>query len=201
MKYCLTALLLAALAAGCGGGPPVPESSGGEPGVDTGPADVAPEDVMENINMHLWPSTDTPGEDVKPLLSIQAERVTGMGGGTEQLTFEGARAVVPAREPGDLEINFVAERGSYVEGKRAVLEGGVVARIDDMTIELEDIVWEIVPGLAGAAGQSLAASDNPLRITSPTQQLEASSLRLRAGAKMLELRDVSGEFTFTGDMP
>jgi len=156
---------------------------------------------MENFEMRLWPSTENPGENLAPLLYIRAERVMGLGGDTKELTFEGAEAVVPATSPESRELQFTAKFGSFVEGERALLRDGVVARIDDMTIELEEITWSIMPGEGGAAGSGLAASDRPLRIVSPTQNLEAQALRLYADTETLELREVTGEITFIGELP
>ncbi|MBX3180893.1 MAG: hypothetical protein KF886_26395 [Candidatus Hydrogenedentes bacterium] len=192
-------LMLAVLAAGCGeSAPDAPATP--DAAEQAAPGDAAPpEDVMENVSMDLWPSTDTPGEDVKPLLSIRAERVTGMRGDMNTLSFEGAEAVAPASAPGAAPYKFKAASGAFVEGERAVLSGGVTAEVDDMIIELEEITWAILPGAEGGGGH--AWSDRPLRITSPTQKLEAASLRLNVLAQTIELREVTGEITFEGTTP
>ena len=156
---------------------------------------------MEGVTLDLFPSTDTPGQNLKPLLSIRAERVTRTGGDLSALSFEGARAIVPARTPEAREIEFSADRGEFMEGKSAMLDGNVIARINDMIIELEAITWEIVPGEGGSESGGVATSERPLRITSPNQNLTASGLRLDTAAEIIELRDVDGEFTFVGDTP
>lgn len=156
---------------------------------------------MQDMNLKLWPSTDTPGENVKPLLSIHAARVMGMGGDAKELMLEDAKAVVPATGPESRELEFSAKFGTFVEGERALLRDGVVARIDDMTIELEEITWTIVPGEGGAPSSGVASSDRPLHITSPTQDLEAQGLRLYAATETIELHEVTGFITFVGDTP
>jgi hypothetical protein len=196
-------MLLAVLAAGCGGAPPAPEAPPETPAAPEAP----PEDVMENVQLELWPSTDTPGQDVKPLLLIRAARVTGSGGETKSLSFEGAEATVPAAAPGATELQFTAQHGAFEEGVRAVLDQGVVARVNDMIIELESITWEVAGAggeagaEAGGGGGGIAYSDRPLKITSPTQRLEAASLRLDVATETIELRQVTGEITFSGETP
>lgn len=160
---------------------------------------------MEDIELHLWPSTESTGQDVKPLLSIRAQRVVGAadetGGTTGEMAFEGAIADVPAQEEGDPRIHFEAARGIYLDDQRAVLQGGVTAEIDTMTIALEDITWEIFPEADADGNTSMAYSDNPMKITSPTQNLEAARLRLYPDTEVLELYEVSGEITFMGVQP
>lgn len=203
MKWRAIILSLAVMASGCGGNGAGPESEAAVPSptATVEPSTGSPANVMEDMEWHLFPDPDTPAEGEKPILSIWAERVTGMGDDSTALAIEDVEAVVPAQAPDDREIHFSAARGVYEEGKGARLEGGVVATIDDMTIELEAISWEIAPDQAGAPVGGLAASDAPLKITSPTQSLEASSLRLFSESKTLELRGVTGEITFSGETP
>ncbi len=199
MKRIVPIIALILLVAGCGND--TPETPAEPAQAAPGEAPAVAEDAMEGMKLDLWPSTDTPGENVKPLLSIRAAQVKGLGAETNELTFEGAEAVVPAKSAEDREIRFSATRGSYLEGQKAVLSGGVTALIDDMTISLEDITWDIVPGEGGAPGTGIASSDNPLRITSPTQDLEAQGLRLYIVTQTFELRDVNGFITFSGETP
>ena len=186
------------LLAGCSGNPDTPVEN---TGATDAPLVAPAKDVMQDMTLDLWPSTDTPGDNVKPLLSIRAERVMGMGDDSQELTFEGAEAVVPATGPNARELQFSAKLGSFVQGVRANLRDGVVARIDDMTITLEEISWDIVAGDGSAPGTGVASSDKPLHIMSPTQDLEAQGLRLYLATETLELRDVTGFITFTGDTP
>lgn len=197
MTRTLTALALAVFAAGCGGVPPAPTEDG-TAAPDSTDTVAAPADVMENVKLELWPSPDTPGQDVKPLLLIRAARVTGSGGDTKSLSFEGAEATVPATEPGATSLQFDANHGTFQEGVRALLDQGVVAHVNDMTIELEEITWEVA---SGEGNSGLAFSDHPLKITSPTQNLEAASMRLDMTTQTIELRQVTGEISFTGDAP
>lgn len=203
MKYVIAVLFPALMVAGCGvGAPPMPPPA--ESAAEAAPPEAAPDDTMDmtNIEMHLWPSGDAPGQGVKPLLSIRAQRVTGsMEGGGAEMSFEGAQAVVPPQTPEDSQIHFEAARGTFQENQRAVLSGGVKAQIDDMSITLEDITWEMLPEAGTDHKTGMAFSDKPLKIASPTQNLEAARLRLYPDTKMMELYEVTGVITFTGEKP
>ena len=202
MKFWTAVLIPVAMVAGCGGGTPaVPPPA--DPVAESAPAE-APSDTMDmtNIEMHLWPTGDAPGQDVKPLLSIRAQRVTGsMEGGGAEMSFEGAQAIVPPRTPEDAPIRFEAARGTFQENKRALLKDGVKAQVGDMSIALEDITWEMVPEEGTDHKAGMAFSDKPLKITSPTQNLEAARLRLYPDTNTMELYDVTGVITFSGAKP
>ena len=203
MKYVIAVLLPALMLAGCGGGaPPTPPPA--EPAAEAAPPEAVPDDTMDmtNIEMHLWPSGDAPGQGVKPLLSIRARRVTGsMEGGGAEMAFEGAQAVVPPQTPEDPQIHFEATRGTFQENRRAVLSGGVKAQIGDMSVSLEEITWEIAPREGEEGGTGMAFSDKPLTISSPTQNLEAARLRLYPDTNAMELYEVTGVITFAGEKP
>lgn len=156
---------------------------------------------MENIEMHLWPANAAPRQGQKPLLSIRARRFMGAVGGDDEWSFEDAEAVAPAQEGDHTTISFKAARGTFEEDKRAVLQGGVTAYANDMVITLDDITWEISDVSGESAGGGRAYSNNPIRIDSPTQQLEASSLTLDPETATFELKDVSGEIHFGGIAP
>lgn len=194
----LTFGLLWVLAACSGGTGTTPESNGNAG--ETPVPEPAPEDVMENIEMHLWPAHAAPRQGQKPLLSIRASRFTGSAGGLDggdEWTFEGADAIAPAQEEGETEIRFEAARGVFREEQHATLEGGVTAYVNDMTIDLENFIWEI-GGESGEGPGSRAYSNQPLTINSPTQHLEASSIRLDPATSSFELTDVTGEIHFGG---
>ena len=202
MKYWIALMSPAVLLAGCGGGSPAtpPPAS---PEAETAPA-ATPDSAMDmtNIEMHLWRSSNAPGQDQKPLLSIRAARVTGnMDESGAELSFEGAQAVRPQQKPEDAQIHFEAARGTFLENQRAVLKDGVKAQIDDMAITLEEITWEIAPEGGAEGGTGMAFSDKPLKIISPTQNLEAARLRLYPDTNTMELYDVTGVITFTGEKP
>lgn len=204
MKYPTAPLIFVLLLAGCGGGTPAPPEAPPEATPGDAPSAEAPTDMMDmnEVEMQLWPSSDAPAQGTRPLLSIRAQRVTGsLDGTTAELSFEGAQAVVPPQEEGDSNINFEAARGTYQQNRRAVLSGGVTAQIDDMAIALEDITWEILPQEGAETSTGLAFSDNPLKIASPTQNLEAARLRLYPDTQTMELYDVKGTITFTGEQP
>jgi hypothetical protein len=160
------------------------------------PTNAPPEDVMENIEMSLWPANAVPRQGQKPLLSIEAARFMGSVGSGKEWTFEDAKAVAPAQDEDGTTISFEAAHGVLLEGKQAVLQGGVTAHLDDMTIYLEDITWEISVKNGEAAQGGIAYSNNPIRIDSPTQKLEASSMTLNPETAIIELLDVSGDFYF-----
>lgn len=203
MKYWIAVVFPALTLAACGGGAP-PEAPAPQTDAETAPAEAAPDNAMDmtNIEMHLWPSSEAPGQEEKPLLSIRAQRVTGnMDGSGAELSFEGAQAVVPQQKPEDSQIHFEAASGTFQENQRAVLKGGVKAQIDDMAIALEEITWEIAPQDGEEGGTGMAFSDKPLTITSPTQKLEAARLRLYPDTNSMELYEVSGVITFTGEKP
>jgi hypothetical protein len=203
VKYWIVVVFPALTLAACGGGAP-PATPTPETGAEVAPAEAAPDNAMDmtNIEMHLWPSTEAPGQEEKPLLSIRAQRVTGnMDGSGAELSFEGAQAVVPQQKPEDSQIHFEAASGTFQENQRAVLKGGVKAQIDDMAIALEEITWEIAPQDGEEGGTGMAFSDKPLTITSPTQKLEAARLRLYPDTNSMELYEVSGVITFTGEKP
>lgn len=157
-----------------------------------------PEDVMENIEMSLWPPSDTVQQNQKPVLSIRASRFTGSVGSDSEWSFEEAVAVAPAQDEAHVDIRFEAAHGVFHEDQRATLQGGVTAEMNDMTIHLEDITWEIASegGEENPAGR--AYSTNPVRIDSPTQNLEATSMTLNPETAIIELTDVVGEF-FLGE--
>jgi len=196
VKYCILLTALTLLLAACfgesgTGAPPVDSDAMPDPG-------AAPEDVMENIEMDLWPTNAVPQQGSKPLLSIRARRFAGSVGSDNEWSFEDAEAVAPAQDDQQTTIRFKAARGVFREEERATLEGGVTAYLDGMTIHLDDFTWEIGAQVGDAPQQGRAYTDNPLRIDSPTQQLEASSMTMNPETAIFELRDVSGEIHFGG---
>jgi hypothetical protein len=199
MKPYALALSLTLWLAACSGDsvPPVD----GPDVVGDAEAPELPEDVMENIEMHLWPANAAPRQGQKPLLSIRASSVTGSAAEGGEWAFRDAIAVAPAQEAGQAEIRFKAARGSFDEGRGAVLEDSVTAYMNDMTIQLQDIIWELGTDAGADAKGGQAYSNHPLTIDSPTQKLEASSLRLDPETSNFELTDVSGEIHFGGMTP
>jgi len=205
MKHTVKSTVILLLLAGCGGGttPPPAEQAAAPGGEAPESAPETPVDQMDmnEVEMQLWPPSDGANQNTRPLLSIRAQRVTGsLDGTTGELSFEGAEAVVPPQEEGDSQIDFQAARGTYQQNRKAVLSGGVAAKIDAMSITLEDITWEIQPADAtDNPGLGYAFSDNPLKIDSPTQKMEAARLRLYPATQTFELDDVKGVVTFQGE--
>ncbi|MCF6285295.1 MAG: hypothetical protein L3K26_08905 [Candidatus Hydrogenedentes bacterium] len=191
-------IVFSVLLAACSG--EAPSGAPQEAPPASSPTHAPLENVMENIEMSLWPSDTAPQQGQKPLLSIEAKRFVGSLGSAKEWTFEGAKAVAYAQEEGDTDIHFKAAHGTFIEGKRAVLKGDddndVTAQLDDMTIYLKDITWEISAKNGEDAQGGMAYSNNPIRIDSPTQKLEAASMTLNPETAIIELVDVSGNFYF-----
>ena len=162
------------------------------------PSDGPPEDVMENIEMHLWQKSSAPRQGQKPLLSISARLFRGSVGSGDEWSFEGAEAFAPAQDEQGSDIEFMADSGVYVEDKRATLLGNVQANLNDMTIHLEDITWEIQPASGDTMGGGMAYTNQPVRIDSPTQQLNATSMTIDPATSAFTLKDVTGEIYFGG---
>ena len=196
MKRWILLILVSMCLAACSGAP-LPDTSQEDLPVAS-PTNAPPEDVMENIEMSLWPANAAPRQGQKPVLSIRARRFMGSVGSGGEWTFEDAEAVAPAQDEKHASIRFKAARGVFLEDQRAVLQGGVTAYINDMTIHLEDITWEIGAGNGETPKSGTAYSNNPIRIDSPTQKLDASSMTLNPETAIIELPDVSGEFYFGG---
>jgi hypothetical protein len=192
MKNILLAIALLTTFIGCSG--EAPNVSDVESATNRATPDAPVGDVMENIEMNLWPENTVPQPGERPILWIRAERFEGDLGSGGALSFEGAEAIAPAQEEGQVDLRFVAARGQFQEGKRATLEGGVTAHLDGMTIHMEAITWEIPEG----ENSGVAYSKQPVRIESPTQQLTASSMTLDPATAAITLTDVDGEIRFGG---
>lgn len=195
--WLITALPLALVACS-------PSAPNGSDPVDTTPSPTSeplPEDVMENIEMSLWPPSDSAQQNQKPVLSIRASRFTGSVDSDSEWSFEEAVAVAPAQDDEHVDIRFEAAHGVFHEDQRATLQGGVTAEMNDMTIHLEDITWEIASETGEENPAGRAYSTNPVRIESPTQKLEATSMTLNPETAIIELTDVVGEFFLGGQQP
>ena len=161
-------------------------------------SDGLSEDVMENIEMHLWPTSSAPRQGQKPLLSISARLFRGSVGSGNEWSFEDAQALAPAQDEQGSDIEFKANSGVYVEDKWATLQGGVTANLNDMTIYLKDITWEIRPASGDTMGGGMAYTNHAVRIDSPTQQLNATSMTIDPATSAFTLKDVAGEIYFGG---
>jgi len=162
---------------------PPPADPGGGPGE---PADM----IMNDINLYLHDTRPTAGAVRKPTLWVHANSFTMPEDNIWAL--EDARAVIYGTDQGEEEIILEAKRGRFEQGTSAYLNDGVKAYVGDMTIELSDIEWrnpeENRPGEA--------RSNNPVKVSDPNLQLEASSVRLDPDSKEFELTNVAGIIHF-----
>lgn len=147
--------------------------------------------TMEGINLYLHDAAPTPGAASRPTFSVHAEQFSLLDNAV--WSFEHARAVIYGEQPGGGEITLEAARGRFEEDRGALLEGGVKAYVDELLMELADIEW-VNPQRADEEG--VARSGNPVRVTGPSLNLSASSLRLYPERKVFFLTDVSGLVRF-----
>ena len=147
-----------------------------------------PEDVLTMNDIYLYLHGTAPTEDGArpPTFRLHAETFKMLD--EKSFLVGNANAVIYAQSPESEEIVIRAERGSFVEGQSAKLEGAVTARVGDMTFELEDFEWQNPFGDAPGS----AFSHKPLRLTGPEIELEASSMRIIPDERRLVLTDVSG---------
>ena len=199
MRISVSCVMVALVFSACSG-PSEPDRGNDGPAPNAAP-DAPAEDMMANIDMQLWPLDEVPQAGQKPLLTIKASRFFPSAASDDEWRFEDAVAWAPAQREGQADIHFEANSGLFHEGKWARLEGEVKAWMNDMTIELEDIVWEIGDESSTDQPGGRAYSDHPITIESPTQQLEATSLKLDPKTSEFELTDVSGEIHFGGMTP
>jgi hypothetical protein len=166
------------------------------PTVDSTPA--APREeaddaiTMSGINLFIHDNAPTvEGVERKPLLWLHAEkyRMEGTVWWVEQ-----ARAVVYAHEEGGSDLTLEAARGRFDEGKGAYLESGVIARMADLTIEMQDVSCDILDDRA----VGVARSANPVRVRGEDIELDAAGIELRPDKREVELTDVRGGFVRFG---
>jgi hypothetical protein len=180
-------LLLALAAAGCGGDHrPGAVQPGIEPATD-------PEDdimVMSGIDLYMHDMRPTAGLTKKPTFWVHADEFSIIDDNV--WAFEDARAVIYGQNLEDGNIILEARRGHFEESRRAFLQDDVVAQVGAMTIHLSDIEWRN----PGSDTDGIALSDNPVRISDPDLEIEASSLRLYPADKRFELTGVTGQVRF-----
>ena len=108
-------------------------------------------------------------------------------------SFKNARAVIYGRDEQMEDMFLEAGGGSYQEGKSAYLKDGVIAKIGDMELDLQDIEWLNEEGLG--------KSDYALSIKTPDSDLKASSVRLYHRENKIVLTDVTGTLLLERAMP
>lgn len=188
--------ILAASCAGAGCGffatpapPPLPVIDS----APEGPREEAEDAItMRGINLFIHDNAPTvPGVERKPLLWLHADTYR-MDGAVWWV--EGARAVIYAHSEEGADLSMEAARGRFDEGKGAYLEDGVVARMADLVIELQDVSCDILEDQT----VGVAHSDNPVRVRGEDIELDAAGIRLHPGTREVELTDVRGGFVRFG---
>lgn len=191
MNRCWAIMTSMALMAGCGGAPappPLPEVT-----ADTTPQDE-PEDTitMSGINLFIHDSKPTvQGVDRKPLFWLHADKYQMEG---TMWSVEAARAVIYGQREGSVDVVLDATRGRFEEGKGAYLKDGVVATMNDITIEMQDVNCVILED--ESLGE--ASSDNPVKVRGNDIQLDAGSIRIYPETREMELTDIQGGFIRLG---
>jgi hypothetical protein len=150
-----------------------------------------PEDLlkMTDINLYLHDPRPTEGAPRKPTLWIRADDFTVAE--DDLWRFHNAQATIYGETDMD-SIRLEADEGIFQEDVKATLAGTVRAQVGDMHMQMQDIEYtnpqEDLPGMA--------RTDGPVKVASPTLDLEASSMRFYPDTKTYELTDVSGTIAF-----
>ncbi len=191
MNRCCVWMTGFALLAGCGGAPappPLPEV----------PADPSPQEepedtiTMSGINLFIHDSKPTvQGADRKPLFWLHADKYQMEG---TVWWVETARAVIYGQQEGSVDVVLDATRGRFDEGKGAFLKDGVVATMDDIVIEMQDVNCVILED--ESLGE--ASSDNPVKVRGNDIQLDAGTIRIYPENREIELTDIQGGFIRLG---
>jgi len=181
--------VLAMVCWGCGGTLAPPS----EASPDQVPRAVADPLALEAhvVNLRMWDTRPTDGAPRKPTFWVHADVFSRSE--EEVWSLEGARAVIYGRSEEDELITITAGRGRFQEMKRAYLEGDIVARIQDMKLDMADIEW--------INEERVARTDRPLTLTMEDTHLKASSLRLYPDAKELVMTDVTGFLRLRKETP
>lgn len=191
MNRCWAIMTSMAVLTGCGGAPappPLPEVA-----ADTAPQDE-PEDTitMSGINLFIHDSKPTvQGADRKPLFWLHADKYQMEG---TMWSVETARAVIYGQREGSVDVVLDATRGRFEEGKGAYLKDGVVATMNDITIEMQDVNCVILED--ESLGE--ASSENPVKVRGNDIQLDAGSIRIYPETREMELTDIQGGFIRLG---
>ncbi|HEO71069.1 MAG TPA: hypothetical protein ENN80_07385 [Candidatus Hydrogenedentes bacterium] len=178
MNRCWTALALFLFAA-CG-----PKST--SPKGSAEPSPTNDDITMDRIHLYLHDTRPTQGAPRKPAFAVQAESVALADQGVQ--SFQNARAVIHSADRQTEDILIDAGCGRIEEAKSAYLEGGVVARIGSMRLDLEDLEW--------LNQQRLARTDRPVRIVDGSSRFRAAGMRLDMDAGELILTNGTGLFCF-----
>lgn len=167
------------------------------PSVDSGAAAPAREDIEDGITMtgiNLFIHDNAPtvsGVERKPLLWLHADTYRMEG---TVWWVQGARAVIYAHDEEGADLTMEAACGRFDEGKGAYLEEGVVARMADLVIEMQDVTCDILEDRSVGT----ASSDHPVRVRGEDIELDAGGIRLHPDTREVELTDVRGGYVRFG---
>jgi len=183
-------LIALCLALGCGASDTETKTPSATPApANDSPVEALPapgEITMQDINLYLHDTAPTVGAMKKPSFWVSAKRFSMQENGL--WLFEEARAVAYGENENEEDIIMEAARGSFEEGKGAVMEGGVVAHAGTMTLHLDNITWKNPEN--GERG--VAYSEVPLTIEDTDLQLSADSVHLYPKDKHFEMTRVAG---------
>lgn len=184
--------IVLALAVACGKGPaPTGTAPSAAPSI---PAASDERMNMEGQGVDLWlldshPTAD--GQNRKPTFRVHAD---GFSLAEDDIwSLEQARAVIFGRDENAPEIQLVAGRGRFQQGKMAYLKDGVDVTVGEMRMTLSDIEW--------LNDERVARTDSPLTITTPDSHLEAASMRMYPDRRQVELTRVTGLIHLEGEQP
>ena len=184
MRWSLLGVLLLA---GCGGQQPAPPAATDVPMEETPPDDGL---VMQNIEMHLYDSSDMDAGQRMPSLSIEAARFVQED--DKQWRFEEATATARRADSGADDVVFTAARGELREEESAYMHDGVRAVVGSMTIDMEDVAWQ--PGTEDRG--SLAYTEHPVSLADAAMELYAQQFRMYPEDQVFALYEVNGWYAF-----
>lgn len=190
--FCAALCAALALCAGCGRpstpAPAAPETAGDVSVAAPDDTDPGPM-VMRGIDLYMHRKTAPEGVAGMPELWVRAEQFSIQD--ARAYHFENARAVIYGAADHE-EIVIEAERGSFEQDRRALLEGDIRLTAGTLRMHLRDIEW----ARPEADTLGMAHSDSPVIIDDPELQLNATGLRLFPDTQTFELDNVSGVLRF-----
>lgn len=192
-RYLLTAL--AAIVAGCSQPAPAPPAPAEPTASDSSVVQDLDTLEMSGIKLYLYDKAAIPGQERNPVFSVEADKFSQDAEKTWRFTQ--AKATAHARKEGDNDIIFNAGSGALREEESASLDGGVVAQVGPMTIEMADVLWS----QGSETEPPVASTVNPVKVLDPSMQLFAQQFRLYPADSQFALLEVHGEVAFAAPQP
>ncbi len=171
--------------------PPVEQASPDATGVVQG-ADTL---EMSGIKLYLYDKAAIPGQERNPVFSVEADKFSQDAEKTWRFTQ--AKAIAHAQQEGDNDIIFNAGSGALREEESASLEGGVIAQVGPMTIEMTDVLWS----QGSETEPPIATTNQPVKVLDPSMHLLAEQFRLYPADSQFALLEVQGEVAFLAPQP